>query len=127
MFCRLSSVYAWTIIADYHADRFPDDLKHFAVSLAGIVEPEDCLFTPEQIAARPDAQHFCLSDEFGVLQEGFLLGDVGDLPGVIPGDVEPWRSITAGWGCNIELFKNGVWQKAKYLGMFFDDWTPFGL
>lgn len=117
----------WTITADHHADRFPDDLKHFAVSLAGTVGPEDCPFTSKQIAAHPDARPFRLSDEFGVLEEGFLLGDVDNLPAVIPGDVEPWRGITAGWDCTIELLKNGVWQKAKYLGMFFDDWTPFDL
>ena len=117
----------WTITSDHHAERFPDDLKHFAVSLAGTVGPEGCPFTSEEIATHPDAQHFRLSDEFGVLQEGLLLGDLGDLLDVIPGDAEPWRGITAGWGRTVEILQNGVWHKAMYEGMFFDDWSPFGL
>lgn len=120
-------LYSWTITADHHADRLPDDLKFLAVSLAGWVGPEDCPFTSREISTHPEARPFRLSDEIGVLEEGFILGDVDDLPDVIPGDAEPWRAITAGWDCTIELFKNGVWQRAKYLGMFFDHWTPFNL
>lgn len=119
--------YAWTITCDYVADRFDDDLKPLIVCLVGLVGPENCTLTSAEIANDPQAVPFRLSDDIGVLFEGFLLGEVGDLPPHIPGVAEPWRSICGGWPRIVELFQRGRWQQGEYQGMFFDDWTPFGL
>lgn len=119
--------FAWTITADHLTDRFPDDLKFAIVSLAGIVGPEGCDLTSEEIAGHPDAALFRISDDIGLIYEGSLLGEVGDLSGTIPGTTEPWHSICSGWPRTVELFRRGRWQRGEYQGMFHDDWTPFGL
>lgn len=119
--------WCWTFTADHLADRFDDDVKPFIVCLAGLVGPEGCEVTSEEIVAHPDAHSFRISDDIGVMYEGFLLGKVGDLPPHIPGVAEPWRSICGGWPRIVELHQQGQWQRAEYLGMGFDDWSVFGL
>lgn len=107
---------AWTITVDNGPDRIREEFRDFIWSLAGSVFPDDCKLSSSEIASDPQAMPFRISDEVGVLIEGFFLGEIDDLPPIIPGDAEPWRCFCSRKPALVELFKNGDRQQATYLG-----------
>lgn len=111
-----SPIPAWTITADHDPDRVDAEFRWIIPSFVGLVLPDECMLTSAEIATHPEAKPFRIFDEIGVHLEGYILGDVGDLPDVIPGEVQPWRQITGGHPHKIELLNNGEWQTSEYLG-----------
>lgn len=111
-----SPIEGWAITADHTVERFPEHLRAAYPSLVGTVGPDECTLTAQQIAEHPSAKRFRLSDEVDSTLEGFILGLGGELPALIPGDTEPWRTICAGQPTVVQMLHDGKWRFGRYLG-----------
>jgi hypothetical protein len=109
----------WVITADHTPDRVQDEeaFRGFFPSLAGMTGPDDCTLKPEEFACHPLAKPFRLTDECGVIREGFVLYQAGELPPTLDAGAEPWHTISGGKACTVEVFQDGVWQKSLYRGI----------
>ena len=108
---------AWTITVDHIHERLTEELRRLILPVAGLALPDECTLTVAEIVAHPDAKPFRLSDKSGVLYEGFILNEIGDLPATLRGDAYPWNLICCGKPYKVDVFKNGIWQNSEYLGL----------